>query len=315
MGVSVDAWLRGNGLSEARLAEADLWVSRGVFERLVLDALSLSEEPALGLFVGERLVASTHGMVGFAALNSGTIREAFGVFERFISIRTSLLETALEERERDARMVLREVEPLGAMKRPVFEAVLLSVKNVLSTISMGAARIEQVSFDFEAPPYKDLARELFGCAVRYGQAWTGFAIERGALDEPLKLSDPTAFRVAAEVCQRELDKLEANTTLSARVRRLLVEQQSGFPSLKSTARHLRLTPRTLHRRLLDEGTSYRELLEDVRRTLALAHLSAGRFSVEEVAYLLGYTDASNFRRAFKRWESTTPSAKKGRAPR
>jgi AraC-like DNA-binding protein len=81
---------------------------------------------------------------------------------------------------------------------------------------------------------------------------------------------------------------------------------------------LHMTPRTLHRRLLAEGTSYRALLESVLHTLATEHVKSGHFTMEEIAYRLGYTDLANFRRAFKRWESVPPSAyreKKGKRAR
>ncbi len=80
-----------------------------------------------------------------------------------------------------------------------------------------------------------------------------------------------------------------------------------------------MTPRTLHRRLSDEDTSFHELLEEVRHMLAVEHVKSGRLSIEEIAYSLGYSDLANFRRAFKRWESVPPSeyraslaAKKGK---
>ena len=81
---------------------------------------------------------------------------------------------------------------------------------------------------------------------------------------------------------------------------------SAFPSLNVTARLFHLTPRTLHRRLLDEGSSFKEILEQVRH-LAVEYLKAGHLSIEEIAYSLGYTDMANFRRAFKRWEAMPPS--------
>lgn len=313
MGVSVEAWLARSALSEASLQAPALSLSRAAFERLVIDAMEMADEPALGLFVGERLVASTHGILGFAALNSGSIREAVGVFERFIAIRTSMLEVAIDDDDpRLVRVQLREVEPLLALQRPVLEAVVTSMKNLLDALSMGAVPVQTVAFSFDAPPYTALVDELFRCEVVYGQRWTGFALDRRTFDAPLKLADPAAFREAAEICQRELDKLASNESLAARVRRLLVQQQNGFPSLESAARRLHMTPRTLHRRLVAEGTSFKSLLEDVRRTLALAHLRAGRFSVEQIAYMLGYSDVSNFRRAFKRWESVPPSRRRAR---
>ena len=134
------------------------------------------------------------------------------------------------------------------------------------------------------------------------------------MDRPLKMADPEAFREAAQICQRELDKLTANESLAARVRRLLLEKRNGFPSQQVTARMLHMTPRTLHRRLVDEGTSFHDLLEDVRRTLAVEHVKSGRFAIEEIAYMLGYSDLANFRRAFRRWESVPPSAYRAAQP-
>ena len=61
-----------------------------------------------------------------------------------------------------------------------------------------------------------------------------------------------------------------------------------------------------------EGTSFRDLLEEVRQTLAVEHLRAGRFTIAEIAYTLGYSDTTNFRRAFKRWESISPAAYRAR---
>ncbi|PZO07667.1 MAG: AraC family transcriptional regulator [Lysobacteraceae bacterium] len=306
--VPVSRWLQPAGLSEADLADPVLTVPFAHFEQLVRDALTLSKEPALGLFVGERLAPATHGVLGDAVLSSATLRQAIGLFERFVPLRLPIVAVTLEVSATQARLCVAETCPLGDIQRPVLEAVLLSVKNAVEAISLGASRIDSVGFAFDAPDYAALARELLRCPVRYAQTWTGFRLPLALLDQPLRAADPVAFREAAGTCQRELDKLTAHTTLAARVQRLMLEQQTGFPSLGVTARLLRLPARTLHRRLEEEGTSFKQLLEGVRHTLALAHLRQGRFTVEEIAYALGYSDLSNFRRAFKRWEAKPPSA-------
>jgi AraC-like DNA-binding protein len=308
MGVDVDAWLEQSQLSERQLDDPSLAIAYPRFQRLVLDALSLSREPALGLLVGERLVANSHGIVGYAALSSGTLRQGLELIERYAPLRSSLLSISHTLHPGEVRVCLAETRSLGDIERPVLEAVLLSIKNVVDTMLMGACPVSTVAFPFEAPDYAALARDLFRCDVQYGQSWAGAALPYDILDVPLKMADPEAFREAALICQRELDKLTANETIAARVRRLLLEKQSGFPSLQVTARLLHMTPRTLHRRLLDEDTSFHELLEDVRRTLAVEHVKSGRFSLEEIAYMLGYSDLANFRRAFKRWEAVPPSA-------
>ena len=138
---------------------------------------------------------------------------------------------------------------------------------------MGVCQVQYVTFPFAAPKYANLARQFFKCDVRYGNSCAGFRpTGESDGDIPLRRADPAAFKEAARICQRELDKLTANETVAARVRRLLLEKQTGFPSLQVTARHFHVTPRTLHRRLQEEGTSFRDLLEEVRQTLAVEHL-------------------------------------------
>jgi AraC-like DNA-binding protein len=308
MGGDVAQWLAASGLSEEKLASPSLTIAYEAFETLVRTSLSVTREPALGLFVGERLVASTHGILGYAALSSGTIRQALELFERFTRLRTTLVSVSTEVDAKEARVRFDEMRPLGELRRPVLEAIVLSIKNVLGAISVGACQVNEVAFPFAAPEYAALARELFGCNVRYGRSWTGLTLPADVLDAPLKMADPDTFREAALFCQRELEKLTADESMAARVHRLLLEKRSGFPSLQVTARIFHMTPRTLHRRLVGEGTSYRELLEKVRHGIAVEHVRANRSSMEEIAYMLGYSDLANFRRAFKRWEAVSPSA-------
>jgi len=306
-GADVGRWLAESGLSEAALEGSSLGLGYAGFERLVLGAIAATGEPALGLFVGQRLVASAHGMLGYAAMSSGTIREALGLLERYSGVRTSLLAISTSTARGAVRVRFTEAHPLGAARRPVLEAVVLSIRNVLGVLSMGACPVTEVAFPFEAPEYAPLARELFGCDVRYGRAWAGLVLPADAVDARLTMADPEAFEEAARICQRELDKLAADESSSARVRRALFDKQGEFPSLALVARRLHTTPRTLHRRLVEEGTSYRALLEEVRRALALEQVRSGRASLEEIAFSLGYSDLANFRRAFKRWESVPPS--------
>lgn len=308
MGVDVQYWLAQSGLDETQLENAALALPYPALERLVRDAISLGREPALGLLVGERLLANTHGIVGYAAMNSGSVRQALELVERYMGLRISLIALSAEQHGDEMQAHFTPTHPLEDIRVPLLEAVMLSVKNVLDTISMGTCQVIRVAFPFSAPSYAPLARELFKCEVHYDQTWAGFSVPVQVLDAPLKMADPEAFREAALICQRELDKLVASESLTARVRRLLLEKQSGFPSLVVTARLLHMTPRTLHRRLLDEGTSFKQVLEQTRHTLAVEHLRSGRFSMEEIAYSLGYSDLANFRRAFKRWESVPPSA-------
>jgi AraC-like DNA-binding protein len=309
MGKAPEDWLGPCGVETHQLDDPTFQPSYPLFSQLIERALQLSNEPALGLLVGERLLVNTHGILGFAVLQSESLRQALQLLERYLAVRTTLvsLQHVHDAEAQQEHIQLVACYPLGPIQRSILEAVMLAIKNVLDAATLGSSRLERVSFPFEAPCYVQLAQAMFNCPVVYAQPWAGFTFASELLDQPLHMADPAAFREAELICQRELRKLGDTSTLSARIRRIMLEKQSGFPSLMVTARLFHLTPRTLHRRLLDEGTTFKQILEEVRHTLALEHLKAGHLSVQEIAYALGYSDVANFRRAFKRWQGVPPS--------
>lgn len=307
MGAQMPDWFTQSKLTDVQAGDVLQTLPLDVFQRLVRDAIAVTNEPALGLLVGERLLVNSHGILGYAAMNCGTLRQAIGLLESYLQVRTTLVSTRHEIVGDKVRIIFDEPIPLGDVRRPVLEAVVLTVKNMVDYITIGASHISLVCFPFAEPEYGDLARDLFHGDVRYDQDWMGFAVPLSVIDMPLSMANPATFHEATQICQRELDKLTQQQSWSARIRRLMLEKQGGFPSLNVTARLFHLTPHTLHRRLTEEGTSYREILEQVRHMLAVEHLKTSHLSIQEIAFNLGYTDMANFRRAFKRWESISPS--------
>jgi len=308
LGVDVQGWLSRAGLRAKALDELDEGIELAVFRALLVDAIELTREPALGLLVGQRLPMQTHGSLGYAALSSGTIRQALDLFASFTRTRFSLVDVSVLERCDEVRVRVVPEPALGPAIRPVLEAVSMATKDILDTISMGACPTRYFVFAFDEPEYAPFARQLLGCELRYHSSWSGIALGRKGLDAPLRAADPLAFREAVRICERELERIATTDTFEGRVRRAVIEHHNGVPSLELCARMLGVTPRTLHRRLAAEGTSFRAIIDAVRGQLARELIDSKRFSLQEVAYRLGYTDFANFRRAFKRWEGAAPSA-------
>ena len=277
------------------------------FRRLVLEAIRLTGDPAFGLLVGERLLVNSHGLLGYVSSQSVTPREALTLIARYFPLRTSLLLVRLELTRNHARLCFQENLPLGDIAQPVLEAIVLTIKNLFDYVTMGVCRVDAAAVSFARPAHEALAHELFGCEVSWEAGWNGFALPLARLDQPVRASNPQALMQALQRCQEELARLARQTDLSSRVRRLMLEKQNGLPSLPMTARLLNLTPRTLHRRLIEEGSSYRDILESVRRQIALDLLRDEQLTLQEIAFMLGYGDLANFRRAFRRWTGQAPS--------
>ena len=301
MGIDVAPWLASHELSLADLEQADTSVPWEVVRALFLEAEAITGESALGLMVGERLRINNHGMVGYAAMNSGSVRQVVELLERFIPLRINLVMVSHQVEGNYLNLQIRELLPLGELGPFLLGAVVVAVKNVLDFITLGNCQVAEASFTFDEAFDRELVRSLFRCPVRYNQNWTGLSLPLEVVDQPLRTADPAAFEHA------ELQNLVSDSSVSARVRRLMLAKQVNFPSLTVTARILHMTPRTLHRRLLDEGTSFQEILDEVRHSLAMEYLKSQHMTIQELAYTLGYGDTANFRRAFKRWTGVAPS--------
>ncbi|MDX1804051.1 MAG: AraC family transcriptional regulator ligand-binding domain-containing protein [Alcanivorax sp.] len=307
MAVPVDAWLARQGLHR-EILEKDVAVPWEVVSRLLIDAEAITGEPALGLMLGERLRINNHGIVGYAAMNSGTVRQVVGLLTKFVPLRINLVQVSYRETAREMEIHIEQVLPLGELEPFLVGAVVVAVKNILDFVTLGSCETSSVSFSFADCFGADFTHSLFRCPVRFGRSWSGFSLPLSAVDNQLVTADAAAFEHAEKLCESELQAMQADLSVAAKVRRLMLTNQGRFPSLNVAARILNMTPRTLHRRLLSEQTSFQMILDDVRSKLATQYISGSDISIQELAYTLGYNDVSNFRRAFRRWTGVTPSA-------
>jgi AraC-like DNA-binding protein len=172
------------------------------------------------------------------------------------------------------------------------------------------ARVVPVEVRFRHAPPADPARyeRLFGTRPRYGQPADALVIEERVLDLPFARTDPGL----AAVLGRHADALLAalpplDASLTDRVRALVAEGlRGGDPQVKRIAAKLKMSERTLQRKLAAEGTTFDALVDRLREELARRYLTDERLAIAEVAFLLGYSEPSAFHRAFKRWTGTTP---------
>lgn len=300
-GVDAAAWLERHGLRPDVLDDARLELPLDGFAELLRDAIATTGEPALGLLVGDRLGVDSHGALGAAVLHGTTLREVARLLAERLDARAPLVGLDVAEEATEFRLVIRDALPRGVVRRALLEAVVVALAKMIEAVAAGSAPILRIAFDDRAPAHAPFARDLLHRPVRWGEAWTGLALPAAAIDLPLRGGDPVAFAALTRRATEELAVGDGKRSVSAALRRLLLGRRGGLPSLTSAARLLHIHPRTLHRRLVAEGTSYRALVEDVRATLARAYLAEPGWTVPEIALALGYADPANFRRARRRW--------------
>ena len=164
-----------------------------------------------------------------------------------------------------------------------------------------------VEFRGPAPPCLPELERFFGSPPRFEAENNRIVISAAGVDDALPRSNATIVRLADEAAQHYLAALD-KTDVVSRVRSAILELlPDGEPAKRVVAQRLALSERTLTRRLVERDASFRELVDDVRRELAIAYMGRPDQSVLETALVLGFTDQSNFARAFRRWTGKSPT--------
>ena len=305
--VSADELLAGVQLTPEELSDPAVRVPIDTAKKLAERALALTGEPGLGFYMGLQMRISAHGYVGFAAMTASNLREALELAVRFTPTRTTALGLRLVVADGTASLIVDERYPLDNAREFIMVALLVGLWQIGNTLT-GRELTGSAEFAFPEPEYFSRFARLAPGEVRFARRANLLLFDAEVLDYPLQLADPAALRLARNQCERELDALGYEGNLLARARALLNKSESGFPSLDELARQMSVSARTLKRKLAERGTSYSQLLEDQRRDKALLFLRSKELSVDEIADKLGYSDAANFTRAFRRWTGKSPIA-------
>lgn len=321
LGIERDRLCREARLDPLLLERPHERVPGAAAARLWQAAERLTGDPLLGLHVAERYRAGAMSILGYVILNCRTPREALDRLARF----AALLNDGLRVRVASADgQVVVAFEPIDGLDnfllrdgRQVIETMAAGVVLTLRQLTGTALAPARVTFRHRAGGPVAEYHRLFGVPVRFGQPDDAVAFRAAALDSPIPASDPALLALFEGHARVRLDELERLGGTTQRVARVVAARLRGAaPSIAEVARDLATSARQLQRALAAEGTTFQRVLDGARRDVALARLRLPGATAAEVALLLGFSEASAFSRAFRRWTGITPGAyAAGEAPR
>lgn len=165
-----------------------------------------------------------------------------------------------------------------------------------------------VEFQHAPPAERSQHQRLFGQEIRFNASGDRIHFDRATCELPSLQADPALGELVAAHARALLARLPKDASVAAQVRRALAgELPNKLLTVETVATRLSLSKRTLQRRLRDEGTSFDEIIDELRRHLSERYLAEQGFSVQETAFLLGFSDVSAFHRAFSRWTGRSPA--------
>ncbi|MBM7059264.1 AraC family transcriptional regulator [Pseudomonas sp. UL073] len=304
--LSAERCLAGTGLNGQTLADPDAEVGSEQELQLIRNLVgALGHLPGLGVQAGMRYHLNTYGIWGFALLSSPSFRSAASIGLRFVDLTYAFTRIYLEERDGQALLFLDDSALPGDLRRFIVERDAAAIMNIHRDLTNRPLALDRASFRLGAPDDSAAYDDWFGVAPEFEAATNCLVFPSRVLDLPLPGADPQVVRHCEDQCQKLLTKRRVRTGLAGRIRNRLLAKPAYLASMESLAGELNTTSRTLRRRLEEQGTSFRQLQDEVREVLAEELLATG-LSLEEIAARLGYGEASNFSHAFKRWKGVSP---------
>jgi AraC-like DNA-binding protein len=300
--------VRRAGFDPALLSEPGARYPERLYPALWKLVVEETGDPCIGLALIQHLHASHLHALGYAWLASDSLKDALERLCRYSHVLTERDEFVLSEEHEGYR--LRSIIPPGA--KPIadqdsdtFMAGVVQLARFSYGDEFSPLRVE---FEHPKPDCWNLFFEFFRCPVEFGCARDILWFGKKELEEKLSTGNAELAHANDAIVKRYLARLD-KSQVASRVREKLIDQlSSGHATQTSVASALSMSTRALQRRLKEEGTSYKQLLDDVRKDLAVEYLSQPHTPIKEVTFMLGFSEISNFSRAFKRWTGQAPSS-------
>ncbi len=256
------------------------------------------------------------GMVGYTILSSDTLGEALMQRIRFSPLLRPYLGMQLQAVSDDmVELVLLQREPPGIGPRAhafSMEFGLAMWAGAAQQMLGPGRHFEEVHCTYPDPNLQQRYHEVFRCPVYFAQPQSLVRFRRELMDSPLPHAHGEANRICEAQCEALLAQMQAGRDTTTALRRLMLRRPRKLPDLPGAAAALETSPRTLRRRLQEEGSSFTKVLQETRMQLARDYLRTTSVPIADIAALLGFADESSLTRAFRRVYQVTPRQFRGR---
>jgi AraC-like DNA-binding protein len=306
-GFDLEAILERVGIPHSALADTQTRFPKRRFQALWQVASEATGDPAIALRVSAMVKANTLGIIGYLTLASESRRNAFELVKGLTPLLWEDVECDLESGAEVAFIRCRTGSSPQASHFTTEYAVGLTV--TMSRV-LGAGRSDplEARFSYPAPAYADEYERILRLPIRFDAGEDGVLFPISMMDSLNPSADAALRQLLERYAADQLAKIPTSARFPQRVRACILSMLPlGGLTADTVAAQFAMSSRTLRRRLQEEATSYQEILDDVRAELARHYLGKEKRGIDEVAFLVGFSDPSAFTKAFRRWTRQTPA--------
>ena len=268
-------------------------------------AIAHTNDPLLGLHLGEELSPAILGMIGYLMQSSGTLYEAINMLIKYNQLYSTMMKFSLEK---SADQILIHYEPATLWQhqypesaRQSVEIAMAGVLKIFKTLSGKRIFPTYVDFVYPARSLNEYER-IFQGVIQFRRKRNTLTFRKIDLLSHVISYDKSLFAFLNNALDQKLKSLRNDEHFSDQLKQKIINDFKGRPpSIDIVASHFNMTARSLQRKLKEEQKTYRGIVTDFKKELAKTILTRTNFRVGEVAEILGYSDSTSFRKAFKKW--------------
>jgi AraC-like DNA-binding protein len=292
-------------LSKLKAIDPGCRIPATVANELAASQVAATGDQDLGLKAARAMPLGRAGALDYAIHSAPTVRESAAVADRYARAYSDVLNVRLD---RDGPRAVVRIDIGLPVPRSIFDFTMSAFyANHIRAPLAGAPGFECWFAHATPANTREYEKAFEGAGLRFAAPCYGFAFHHDYLEAPLPCADASLHALLCEHVHLTLTQLMQQPTLSGRVREIASrELLEGDPTVFTVARELRMSPRTLARRLEREGTTFSALLDNLRQELALRYVTRHELAFTEIAFRLGFSHVEAFYRAFRRWTGQTP---------
>lgn len=301
-GLDHDTLLQKSGLPEDLLANPDARVPTRAMTRLWRAVIEEIDDPTLGLHVARKPGVADFGLVGYAMRYSDNLHDALHRLARYQRILTESVRFTVEEYDDTCVLTWVSNPSLLAIRHPVECSMTLLVR---AARELTGTSLNPLKVELPTPPPRDQAdyKAEFRCDVAFACESAAITWSQQQMQLPTPGADAALAGYLDQLATIAAEPIGADhDSMTTAVRRALwARLPRGRPNIWRIASELGVSVRTLQRRLGEEGSSFSEVLDELRRDITRELLAEGNQPVADISFLLGYSEPSAFHRAYRRW--------------
>ena len=309
LGVNCEAALQAAQISSAALRDNSQRVPSEAHERLLEELTQACADPLFGLHSARFVQPGSWSVLGYITMNCATLGEAMSRIVPFEKLVGDMGVSRIEAADEQVRLIWSCRHQGAEIRRHMVENVLASWLLYARWIADMNRSPAEVWFEHAQPAGTQLSdyTEVFGCPIKFEQPCNALLVPVEYLAVPLRQADANLLRTLEEHALTLMAGLDGDEPLPLRVKNALRQLlKDGLPRKERVAEKFNMTVRTLQRHLQLAGSSYQEILDQLRQELAEHYLLRSDLPIQDIANYLGFTEARSFHRSFKGWTGMTP---------